>query len=302
MVDYALGLRPRPNTPRCPSGTKHSRASAPRARDRKPGHIWLTTLSACGLGHIHPGTHRARGPPALLLQGRIAFIFGVAWLGPPNSGPTSHKGRLALRHKMSGQLSAAYASKHYGMEAVTLGQCGQVNSAFNMSAVPDRHFGDGLAHYNSGKAADRAFQHAHHGVTEPGSYGIYSTTYARTDCKNARAPARVRAHACARIRARVCVCACARARACMRMCAHTVQQYPTRTCTHVTRVLAHTHVPLTRTYRRVGQHPRHGLSSFNEFTRMSANKPPAWDYKPLQGTSMRARTSMHACKTCALCA
>ena len=52
MGDYALGLRPRPNPPGYPSGTKHSRASA-LVRDRKPGHMCLATLSAFGLGQIH---------------------------------------------------------------------------------------------------------------------------------------------------------------------------------------------------------------------------------------------------------
>ena len=66
MRDYAPGLRPRPNTPGYPSGTKYMCTSA-LMRDRKRGHVRLTTLSACGLGRIQPGTHRVRKTPALLL-------------------------------------------------------------------------------------------------------------------------------------------------------------------------------------------------------------------------------------------
>ena len=61
-----------PNTPGYPSGTKRTCASA-LTRDRKPGCVWLTTRSAFGLDHTHPGTHRVRKASALLfLLGRLA--------------------------------------------------------------------------------------------------------------------------------------------------------------------------------------------------------------------------------------
>ena len=87
MGDDALGLRPQPNTPGYPSGTKHIGASA-LTRDRKPGHMHPTKLPACGLGQIHPGTHGSGRPPHFgfcytgeLLLRPAQNIFVVAWLG-----------------------------------------------------------------------------------------------------------------------------------------------------------------------------------------------------------------------------
>ena len=81
LGDYALGLRPRLNTPGYPLGTKQTCASA-LTRGSPTGHVRLTTLSACGLDHIQPGTHRVKRPPrtsafvsgslSLLLRGHIA--------------------------------------------------------------------------------------------------------------------------------------------------------------------------------------------------------------------------------------
>ena len=58
-----------------PSGTKRMCASA-LTRDRKPDHMCLTTLSAYGLDHTHPDTHRVRKASALLLLLEAGLLRG----------------------------------------------------------------------------------------------------------------------------------------------------------------------------------------------------------------------------------
>ena len=81
LGEYAPGLRPRPSTPGYPSGTKHTCASA-LTRDRKTGHMRLTTLPACSLDQEHPGTHRAQRSSALCscYEARLQNTKGLqAW-------------------------------------------------------------------------------------------------------------------------------------------------------------------------------------------------------------------------------
>ena len=87
LLEYAFGLRPRPNTPGtlrilktyAPPRLVHLHFRQKRRADWLcvSPHLslanWLTTLSACGLEHIHPDTHRVRKSSAPLLSLQVGF-------------------------------------------------------------------------------------------------------------------------------------------------------------------------------------------------------------------------------------
>ena len=85
LLEYTPGLRPRPNTTGtqqvwktyAPPRLVHLRFRQKRRADwlcilphLSPAN-WLTMLSACGLDHIQPETHRSKDHPHFLLAGLL---------------------------------------------------------------------------------------------------------------------------------------------------------------------------------------------------------------------------------------